>query len=105
MHDTFALYNMETNTPGIAAELGFHAILFTQLLAITVRPGDSGLTVTSPNIEELGEPHNVSVTVWGVPNSKAHNAERGLECNAFGGRACDVLRRRRSSERAGRSRF
>jgi hypothetical protein len=84
-HQTFDLYNMETNTPGVAAELGFHAIVLTQLLPITVRPGDSGLTVTSPNIEELGEPHDVSVTVWGVPNSKANNAERGLECNAFVG--------------------
>jgi hypothetical protein len=84
-HQTFDLYNMETNTPGVAAELGFHAILLTQLLVITVRPGDSGLTVTSPNIEELGEPHDVSVNVWGVPNSSAHNAERGLECNTFVG--------------------
>jgi hypothetical protein len=82
VYDTFPLYNMETNVPGIAAELGFNAILFAQQLAITVRPGDSGLTVTSPNIEELGEPYNVSVTVWGVPNSRVHNAERGQECTS-----------------------
>jgi hypothetical protein len=83
-HDTFSLYNIETNTPGIAAELGFHALILTQLLPITVRPGDSGLTVTSPNIEDLGDIHNVSVTVWGVPNTSAHNAERGLECIEVG---------------------
>jgi hypothetical protein len=80
VHDTFPVYNMEVNTPGIAAELGFHAALLTQLLPVTVRPGDSGLTVTSPSIEEIAEPHNISFKVWGVPNSKAHNAERGEEC-------------------------
>jgi hypothetical protein len=89
VYQTFDLYNMEVNTPGIAAELGFHAIVITQLLTIALRPGDSGLTVTSPSILEYGEPHNVSVTVWGVPNSSAHDAERGLECNTFvGALAC-----------------
>jgi hypothetical protein len=77
---TFALYNMETNSPGIAAELGFHAVVITQVLQITVRPHDEGLTITSPNIVEVGEPHEVSVTTWGVPDTAAHNAERGLEC-------------------------
>jgi hypothetical protein len=80
VYDTFPLYNMETDTPGIAAELGFHAILITQLLPVTVRSGDSGLTVTSPDIDDYGDVHNVSVTVWGVPNSKVHDAERDLEC-------------------------
>jgi hypothetical protein len=80
VHDMFPVYNMEVNTPGIVAELGFHAALITQLLPITVRPGDSGLTVTSPSIEEVAEPHNITFKVWGVPNSRAHNAERGEEC-------------------------
>jgi hypothetical protein len=86
----FALYNMETNTPGIAAELGFHAVIFTQLLPITVRPRDSGLTVTSPNIDDIGDIHNVSVTVWGIPNSKANNPERGIECLETNGQGKSV---------------
>jgi hypothetical protein len=81
---TFSLYNVETDAPGVAAELGFHAIVLTQVLPITVRPGDSGLNVASPDVEELTEPHDVTVKTWGVPNSAAHNAERGLECAAIG---------------------
>ena len=50
VHDTFPVYNMEVTSNGVAAELGFNAIIFTQILPITVRPGDSGLTVTSPDI-------------------------------------------------------
>jgi hypothetical protein len=79
----FDVYNMEPNAPGVAAMLGFHAVVFTQLLQIAVRPGDSGLTVTSPNIIETGEARNISVKIWGIPNSKIHNSERGLECLGY----------------------
>jgi hypothetical protein len=77
---TFPVYNIASSSPGVAAELGFHALLLTQLLPITVRPGDSGLTVTTPDIEGGIEVHDISVTIWGVPNTHAHDHERGREC-------------------------
>jgi hypothetical protein len=82
---TFPVYNMAAQSPGIVAELGFAALGVTQVLPITVRPGDSGLTVTAPDIVTLAEPHDVSVTTWGIPASHAHDAERGQTCAAAGG--------------------
>lgn len=82
---TFGLYNMEVTNPGVATELGFNALILTQILSVTVRPGDSGLTVTTPNIERIGEPHAVSATVWGIPASPIHDAERGMQCVSFSG--------------------
>ncbi len=78
--DTFPVFNMEVTSPGIVAALGFNVVVLNQILPITVRPGDSGLTVRAPEIEQLGEPHEISLTVWGVPAAKNHDAERGEEC-------------------------
>jgi hypothetical protein len=89
--DTFPLYNMEVTSFGIAAELGFKSAFITQNLSIGVRPGDSGLTVTTPNIETDGEVHNVSVTVWGVPAAQTHDPERGRECLPEGGPAVECF--------------
>ena len=83
--ETYPLYNMETTSYGVTAELGFKTGYLTQALTVSVRPGDSGLTVTVPNIEQLAEAHAMSVTIWGVPNSNAHDAERGLECLTLSG--------------------
>ena len=77
---TFPLYNMEVTSFGITAELGFRAAVLTQTLPVTVRPQDSGITGTSPNVEETAEPHNVTLTVWGEPASHEHDAERGRAC-------------------------
>jgi len=81
---TFPVFNMQTNS-GVAATLGFKALIITQILPISVRPEDSGLTVTSPNIEDIGEIHNVTVTTWGIPASPIHNEARGAECFSFFG--------------------
>ena len=78
--DTFPLYNMETTSFGVTAELGFKSAVLTAFLDVNVRSGDSGLTVTSPNIEKVGEVHAISVTTWGIPAAPSHNPERGLEC-------------------------
>ena len=80
--DTFPVYNVEVTSNGVAAELGFNAIVLTQILPVTVRPGDSGLTVTSPDIINITEPHHISVTIWGVPGSHEHDVERGRNCYA-----------------------
>jgi hypothetical protein len=73
---TGPVYNIQSNS-GVAATLGFSVGGITQILPVSVRPADTGLTVTSPSIEDLGEPHDIVFTVWGVPASAAHNFERG----------------------------
>jgi hypothetical protein len=79
---TFPLYNMEVTSFGTAAELGFNInALIVQILPITVRPGNLGLTVTSPNIQKIGEARDVTVTTWGVPASHEHDAQRGEVCD------------------------
>ena len=84
---TFPVYNMETDT-GVTATLGFKAEILTQILPISFRPQDSGLTITSPSIDDLGEIHNVTVTIWGVPAAASHNPQRGEECGLLGGGEC-----------------
>ncbi len=81
---TFPVYNMQATSFGVAAELGFKTISITADLLISVRPGDSGLTVTSANVEKRGEVHGISVTTWGVPASPVHDPERGRECFSLG---------------------
>ncbi len=82
---TVPIYNMEVTSFGTTAELGFKiAGIITQVLPISVRPGDSGLTVTSPNITKTGEARKVAVTVWGLPAAHAHDAQRGEVCGVFG---------------------
>jgi hypothetical protein len=80
---TYPIYNLEVTSFGTTAELGYKTAILTQLLAISVRPGDTGLTSTSRNIVELGEPHNVTVTIWGVPADHEHDAERGQVCEEY----------------------
>lgn len=81
---TVPVYNMEVLSRGTTAELGFDiSNVIVQLLHVSVRPGDTGLTVTTPNISRIGEVHNVTVTTWGVPGSSVHDAQRGEICGAY----------------------
>ena len=83
VHFVTPIYNMETTSFGVAAELGFKTILFTQILVVSVRPGDTGLTITASNITKQGaEPRNISVTVWGLPAAHEHDAQRGEVCDS-----------------------
>jgi hypothetical protein len=82
--ESFPVYNMELTTFGVAAELGFKTAIITQLLPVTVRPQDSGLTGRSEDIKELAEPHAVSLTVWGVPAAHEHDPLRGQVCEESG---------------------
>jgi hypothetical protein len=77
---TVPVYNMQTTSFGVTAELGFKTVILTQILTIGVRPGDSGLTVTTRDIAKLGEARKVSITVWGLPASEVHDRERGRQC-------------------------
>jgi hypothetical protein len=75
------LYNMEVTSFGVTAELGFnYAGNIIGVLPVTVRPDDSGITVTSPNIERVAEARSISVTTWALPAAHEHDAQRGLEC-------------------------
>jgi hypothetical protein len=76
---TVPLYNMEVTSFGVAAELGFKTVIFTQILDVSVRPGDTGLTITTPDITKA-EPRNIKVTVWGVPAAHEHDSQRGEVC-------------------------
>ena len=79
---TVPLYSMEVTNPGIAAMFGFNfSGIVVQNLPITVRPGDLGLTVTSEDIQGLGEISEVSATVWGVPAAPIHDESRGRICD------------------------
>ncbi len=80
-HPTVPLYNMEVTSFGIAAELGFKTQVVTTTLLASVRPGDTGLTITTPNIPR-DEISDISVTVWGVPAAREHDAQRGEACGA-----------------------
>ena len=86
---TEPVYNMQVTSYGIAAQLGFNVSgVLTQMLTVSLRPGDSGLTVTAPDIINEYEVHEISVTIWGVPASPEHNAERGFTCSTYGGSNC-----------------
>lgn len=80
-HVTVPIYNMEVTSFGVAAELGFKTSVFSSTLQASIRPGDSGITVTTPNIPKV-EVRNVSTTIWGVPASHEHDAQRGETCGA-----------------------
>ncbi len=78
---TVPLYNMEVTSFGVAAQLGFNAAgVVTQDLDVSVRPGDLGLTITTPDVSTLYEPRDISVTTWGLPASAAHDPQRGEIC-------------------------
>jgi hypothetical protein len=88
-HYKVPLYNMEVTSFGVTAELGFRALLTTTVIPVSIRPGDSGITTTTPNIQNLGEPREISVTVWGLPASEEHDKARQEICE---GSSCeDVL--------------
>jgi hypothetical protein len=78
-HFTVPLYNMEVTSPGVVTAIGFRSVVVTEIFQIRVRPGDSGLTATSPNNAKF-EPFNIVVTVWGVPASHVHDDERAVSC-------------------------
>jgi hypothetical protein len=77
---TFPVYNMEVNSYGTTAELGFKTILVTGLLQVKLRPGELGLTASTINITPVGEVRKVVFTVWGVPAAAEHDFMRGAIC-------------------------
>ncbi len=79
-HITAPVYNMEVTSFGVTAEIGFKVIGGSALvLQASVRPGEYGITTTSSDVQKV-EPHNVAVTIWGLPAAHEHDAQRGEEC-------------------------
>jgi hypothetical protein len=84
-HVTLPLYNMEVTNFGTTAEVGYYVVgLFTQIAEVRVRPGDEGLTAINVGVPKLGEAHNVTVTLWGLPAAHENDAMRGAVCGASG---------------------
>ena len=72
---TVPIFNMEVTSPGIGGAR-FQARRSRQSCPVTVRPGDSGLTVTTPNVTKTRK-RAIYVHGWGVPAAAEHDAERG----------------------------
>ncbi len=82
---TLPLYNMEVTNFGTTAEVGYYVVgLFTQIAEVHIRPGDEGLTSFNPGVPKLGEAHNITVTLWGLPAAHENDAMRGAVCGADG---------------------
>ena len=76
-HVKTPVFNMQTNT-GVTSTLGFNVEnLIVQVVTISLRPSDHGLSVESPSIEDIGELNHIKLTVWGLPESPNHTLERG----------------------------
>ncbi len=78
-HFVAPIYNMEVTSFGVAAELGFKTVLFSQVLQVSVKPGDLGIVATGSDIRKF-EPRKISVTIWGLPAAHVHDAQRGATC-------------------------
>ncbi len=78
-HFTVPLYNMQVTSFGVTAEFGYKTVLFTQVLQVGVNPEDSSLLTTVPDLPKA-EPFNILTTVWGLPASHVHDAQRGQTC-------------------------
>lgn len=81
---TLPLYNLQSTEPGLPAELGFRLASFAQLLPLTVRPQDGGLSIAVRDIESDVRLRSVSAQIWGEPSASGHDAERGRWCAMIG---------------------
>lgn len=78
-HFTAPLFNMEVTSSGVAAELGYKTVLYTETMHVGVRPSDDGLTGIATDIPRL-EPHKISVVLWALPAAHVHDEQRGQTC-------------------------
>jgi hypothetical protein len=68
---------------GEPARFGFEFVGTAVVLDTEVRTGsDYGVTATVRNLSELTSFLSSTVTIWGVPGDKAHDASRGWNCIA-----------------------
>ncbi len=85
------VYNM-VPPPGVPARFGFNALGSVVTLDASVRTGgDYGLTVSARDIPEGISLIGTTMTLWGVPASPSHDAERscpGQDIPVSGGPTC-----------------
>jgi hypothetical protein len=75
---TFGLFNL-TPPPGAPSQLGFNPYGNPVVLVPSIRQADGeyGITLEAKNITQLLDITGLKVTIWGVPWSVIHNAQRG----------------------------
>ncbi len=73
--DTQPVYDL-TPEPGDVAKIGFRVKVALVQADVTVMPGTYALRTTFHNIDALDSQDLVSVTIWGVPASAAHDRWR-----------------------------
>jgi hypothetical protein len=92
---TFGLFNL-TPPPGAPSELGFNAYgnPITIVPSIRQAEGEYGITLEMRKVSQLSDITGLTVTIWGVPWSVIHNAQRGDCLNevepTFGWAKCSV---------------
>jgi len=92
---TFGLFNLSP-PPGAPSELGFNAYgtPVTVVPSIRQADGEYGITLQMRNVSQLLDITGLTMTVWGVPWSVIHNAQRGNCLNeiepGFGWAKCSV---------------
>jgi hypothetical protein len=92
---TFGLFNLSP-PPGAPSELGFNAYgtPVTVVPSIRQAEGEYGITLRMRNVSQLLDVTGLTMTVWGVPWSVIHNAQRGNCLNelepTFGWAKCSV---------------
>jgi hypothetical protein len=86
-----AVYNL-VPPAGVAAEFGYVGLETVPiLLEESVRTGkDYGVTTTVPNISEKQNTYASKVTIWGTPQSAAHNPWRGECVRSSGGQGAPL---------------
>ena len=92
---TFGLFNL-TPPPGAPSRLGFNAYGNPAAFVPSIRQADGeyGVTLETRNFSQLFDVTGLTVTIWGVPWSVIHNAQRGNCLNemepGFGWAKCSV---------------
>jgi hypothetical protein len=92
---TFGLFNLSP-PPGAPSELGFNAYGNPVVFVPSVRQaeGEYGINLETKNVSQLLDITGFTVTIWGVPWSVIHNAQRGNCLNeaepSFGWAKCSV---------------
>jgi hypothetical protein len=102
---SFGLFNL-TPPPGAPSELGFSAYENPATIVPSIRQaeGEYGITLEMRNVSQLLDITGLTVTIWGVPWSVIHNAQRGNCLNeaepSFGWAKCSVGPPKESAPRA-----
>jgi len=92
---TFGLFNLSP-PPGAPSELGFSPYGKSIVMVPSIRQADGeyGITLNLRNAPQVLDITGLTVTIWGVPWSVIHNAQRGDCLNeaepAFGWAKCSI---------------